>query len=67
MKANKLLDLVSEEIEIKDSGENSGVRISIWIPEGVLDAYKTVANKLGVGYQTIINQVLKEFGKGKEK
>ena len=35
-------------------------RISILIPEDVLNHYREMAKKEGIGYQTLINKVLRE-------
>jgi uncharacterized protein (DUF4415 family) len=36
-------------------------RITIYIDDEVLDEFRTRADKLGKGYQTIINDALREF------
>ena len=36
-------------------------RISIYIDNGVLQAFRTRAEKAGTGYQTMINDVLRRF------
>jgi predicted DNA binding CopG/RHH family protein len=49
--------------KLKDSDfepQNVGHRISIVIPEDVLMAYRKVATEKGLGYQTVMNQVLRE-------
>ena len=35
-------------------------RITIYLDNGVIDAFRTRAENAGLGYQTMINQVLKE-------
>jgi uncharacterized protein (DUF4415 family) len=49
---------------LKDSDfepQNIGHRISIVIPEDVLMAYRKAAAGKGLGYQTIMNQVLRDY------
>ena len=36
-------------------------RITIYIDNDVLDAFRTRAENSGIGYQTIINQALREY------
>lgn len=39
-------------------------RITIWIDNDTLDAYRSIAERAGKGYQTLINEALrKELGK----
>jgi len=40
--------------------ENIKVTISIRMPADVLDAYRTRAKKLGIGYQTLMQMKLRE-------
>ena len=47
--------------------QNIGHRISIVIPEDVLMAYRQAASEKGLGYQTVMNQVLREHIFSKEE
>ena len=40
-------------------------RISIMVPEDVLARLKTMAGKQGIGYQTLINQILRDSTMGR--
>ena len=49
---------------LKDSdfeSKNIGHRISIVIPEDVLMLFREEAEDKGIGYQTLINQILREY------
>lgn len=51
-----------KEDKLKDSdfdSQNIGHRISIVIPEEVLMNYRKLASGKGLGYQTLMNQVLR--------
>ena len=48
---------------LKDSdfeSKNIGHRISIVVPEDVLMQFRGMAQKKGIGYQTLMNQILRE-------
>ena len=50
------------EAERKALIPNKGkTRISIFIDNAVLDAFRTKADAMGVGYQTMMNEALKQF------
>lgn len=54
----------SKQNKLKDSDfkpQNIGHRISIVIPEDMLMAYRKLASEKGLGYQTVMNQVLREY------
>ena len=46
-----------EEFNSKTAKE----RITIWVPEAVVDQFRKRAEDEGTKYQTLINQALKEF------
>ena len=50
--------------KLKDSDfepQNIGHRISIIIPEDILTAYRKLGSEKGLGYQTVMNQILREY------
>ena len=53
-----------QEDKLKDSDfetQNIGHRISIVIPEDVLMNYRKLASGKGLGYQTLMNQILRDY------
>jgi uncharacterized protein (DUF4415 family) len=46
---------------------NGKSRITIYLDNEILDAFKIKAEEEGTGYQTLINTVLKDFLKPKKK
>ncbi len=46
---------------------NQKVRISIWIDGDVMGAYRAAAEKRKMGYQTLMNETLREAMPGLEK
>lgn len=53
-----------KEDKLKDSDfepQNIGHRISIVIPEDVLMNFRKLASERGLGYQTLMNQVLRGY------
>lgn len=57
MRRNKAKPLITEE-DLKP--ENIRIRISMMIPLDLMDAYKAEAEKLGIGYQTLMQMKLRE-------
>lgn len=56
-KASKKSALISEE-DLKP--ENMRIRISMMVPVDLMDAYRAEAQKLGIGYQTLMQLKLRE-------
>ncbi len=48
------------EVEHLNRLRSSKTRITIMLDNDVLDAFRDLAEKRGLGYQTLINQVLRE-------
>lgn len=57
MRKTKAKNLLSEE-DLKP--ENVRMRISMMMPLDLIDAYKSEAEKLGIGYQTLMQLKLRE-------
>lgn len=57
MKRRGKRDLLTEE-DLKP--ENVRMRISMMLPLDLMDAYKAEAEKLGIGYQTLMQMRLRE-------
>jgi hypothetical protein len=60
MKKNKI-EYGSVHIPAEDFlPQNTKIRISMWIAGDVLDAYKAAAEKRGMGYQTLMQEILRD-------
>ena len=46
---------------------NVKIRVTMFVDEEVLDAFRAAAEKHGVGYQTLMNQKLRESLQGLDK
>ena len=71
IKKNKTADIqYAKEDRLKDSDfepRNVGHRISIVVPEDILMAYRKTASEEGIGYQTLMNKVLRDHIAGEDK